>query len=73
MTIDLRGRSAMADHMVIASGRSARQVGASLLASAGVLGIIGGLAAATLVVGSILAVVQSDVKRMMAYSSFLVL
>ena len=28
MTIDLRGRSAMADHMVIASGRSARQVGA---------------------------------------------
>ncbi len=28
MTIDLRGRSAIADHMVIASGRSARQVGA---------------------------------------------
>ncbi len=28
MTIDLRGRSSMADHMVIASGRSARQVGA---------------------------------------------
>ncbi|WP_336385797.1 ribosome silencing factor [Paracoccus stylophorae] len=28
MTIDLRGRSPMADHMVIASGRSARQVGA---------------------------------------------
>lgn len=28
VTIDLRGRSAMADHMVIASGRSARQVGA---------------------------------------------
>ena len=27
MTIDLRGRSAMADHMVIASGRSSRQVG----------------------------------------------
>ncbi|RJE88168.1 ribosome silencing factor [Paracoccus onubensis] len=27
VTIDLRGRSAMADHMVIASGRSARQVG----------------------------------------------
>ncbi len=26
MTIDLRGRSAMADHMVIASGRSSRQV-----------------------------------------------
>ena len=26
MTIDLRGRSAMADHMVIASGRNARQV-----------------------------------------------
>nr|WP_241865419.1 ribosome silencing factor [Paracoccus salsus] len=26
VTIDLRGRSAMADHMVIASGRSARQV-----------------------------------------------
>ena len=28
VSIDLRGRSAMADHMVIASGRSARQVGA---------------------------------------------
>ena len=28
VTIDLRGRSAMADHMVIASGRSSRQVGA---------------------------------------------
>lgn len=28
MTIDLRGRSAMADHMVIASGRSSRQVAA---------------------------------------------
>lgn len=28
VTIDLRGRSAMADHMVIASGRSARQVAA---------------------------------------------
>lgn len=28
VTIDLRGRSAMADHMVICSGRSARQVGA---------------------------------------------
>ena len=28
MTIDLRGRSAMADHMVIASGRNARQVAA---------------------------------------------
>lgn len=28
VTIDLRGRSAMADYMVIASGRSARQVGA---------------------------------------------
>ncbi|MDB6178763.1 ribosome silencing factor [Paracoccus sp. Z330] len=28
VTIDLRGRSSMADHMVIASGRSARQVGA---------------------------------------------
>lgn len=28
ITIDLRGRSAMADHMVIASGRSSRQVGA---------------------------------------------
>ncbi|MEH6787365.1 MAG: ribosome silencing factor [Paracoccus sp. (in: a-proteobacteria)] len=28
VTIDLRGRSAIADHMVIASGRSARQVGA---------------------------------------------
>ncbi|WCR12424.1 ribosome silencing factor [Paracoccus stylophorae] len=28
VTIDLRGRSPMADHMVIASGRSARQVGA---------------------------------------------
>lgn len=28
VTIDLRGRTAMADHMVIASGRSARQVGA---------------------------------------------
>lgn len=28
VTIDLRGRSALADHMVIASGRSARQVGA---------------------------------------------
>ena len=27
VSIDLRGRSAMADHMVIASGRSARQVG----------------------------------------------
>ncbi|GLS81170.1 ribosome silencing factor [Paracoccus marinus] len=27
VTIDLRGRSAMADHMVIASGRSSRQVG----------------------------------------------
>lgn len=26
VTIDLRGRSAMADHMVICSGRSARQV-----------------------------------------------
>jgi ribosome-associated protein len=26
--IDLRGRSSMADHMVIASGRSSRQVGA---------------------------------------------
>ncbi len=26
MTIDLRGRSAMADHMVIATGRSTRQV-----------------------------------------------
>nr|WP_240558682.1 ribosome silencing factor [Paracoccus contaminans] len=26
VTIDLRGRSAMADHMVIASGRNARQV-----------------------------------------------
>ncbi len=26
MTIDLRGRSAMADHMVIATGRNARQV-----------------------------------------------
>lgn len=26
MTIDLRGRSAMADYMVIASGRNARQV-----------------------------------------------
>lgn len=26
LTIDLRGRSAMADHMVIASGRSSRQV-----------------------------------------------
>ncbi|WP_255418674.1 ribosome silencing factor [Paracoccus sp. JM45] len=28
VSIDLRGRSAMADHMVIASGRSSRQVGA---------------------------------------------
>lgn len=28
VTIDLRGRTAMADHMVIASGRSARQVSA---------------------------------------------
>ena len=28
VTIDLRGRSAMADHMVICSGRSARQVAA---------------------------------------------
>ncbi len=28
VVIDLRGRSEMADHMVIASGRSARQVGA---------------------------------------------
>lgn len=28
VTIDLRGRSAMADHMVIATGRSARQVSA---------------------------------------------
>lgn len=28
VSIDLRGRSAIADHMVIASGRSARQVGA---------------------------------------------
>nr|WP_245847006.1 ribosome silencing factor [Paracoccus seriniphilus] len=28
VTIDLRGRSSMADHMVIASGRSARQVSA---------------------------------------------
>ncbi|MFB2532870.1 ribosome silencing factor [Paracoccus sp. p4-l81] len=28
VAIDLRGRSAMADHMVIASGRSARQVAA---------------------------------------------
>lgn len=28
VTIDLRGRSAMADHMVICSGRSSRQVGA---------------------------------------------
>lgn len=28
VAIDLRGRSAMADHMVIASGRSARQVSA---------------------------------------------
>ncbi len=28
VTIDLRGRSAMADHMVIASGRNARQVAA---------------------------------------------
>ena len=28
VTIDLRGRSAMADHMVIASGRSSRQVSA---------------------------------------------
>lgn len=28
MTIDLRGRSSMADHMVIASGRSSRQVAA---------------------------------------------
>ena len=28
VTIDLRGRSAMADHMVIASGRSSRQVAA---------------------------------------------
>ncbi len=27
-SIDLRGRSAMADHMVIATGRSARHVGA---------------------------------------------
>lgn len=26
VTIDLRGRSAMADHMIIASGRNARQV-----------------------------------------------
>lgn len=28
ITIDLRGRTAIADHMVIASGRSSRQVGA---------------------------------------------
>ena len=28
VTIDLRGRSSMADHMVIASGRSTRQVAA---------------------------------------------
>ena len=28
VTIDLRGRSSVADHMVIASGRSSRQVGA---------------------------------------------
>lgn len=28
VTVDLRGKSAMADHMVIASGRSARQVAA---------------------------------------------
>lgn len=28
VSIDLRGRSSMADHMVIASGRSARQVAA---------------------------------------------
>ncbi|MEE2860131.1 MULTISPECIES: ribosome silencing factor [Paracoccus] len=28
VSIDLRGRTAMADHMVIASGRSSRQVGA---------------------------------------------
>ena len=28
MQIDLRGRSSMADHMVIASGRSSRQVAA---------------------------------------------
>lgn len=28
LSIDLRGRSSMADHMVIASGRSARQVAA---------------------------------------------
>jgi ribosome-associated protein len=28
VTIDLRGRSSMADHMVIASGRSSRQVAA---------------------------------------------
>lgn len=28
VTIDLRGRTAIADHMVIASGRSSRQVGA---------------------------------------------
>ncbi|MGL4311287.1 MAG: ribosome silencing factor [Paracoccaceae bacterium] len=28
VTIDLRGKSEMADHMVIASGRSSRQVGA---------------------------------------------
>ena len=28
VSIDLRGRSAMADHMVIASGRSSRQVAA---------------------------------------------
>ena len=28
MQIDLRGKSAMADHMVVCSGRSSRQVGA---------------------------------------------
>ncbi|MEM8629839.1 MAG: ribosome silencing factor [Pseudomonadota bacterium] len=28
VTIDLRGKSEMADHMVVASGRSSRQVGA---------------------------------------------
>ncbi|MFS4439367.1 ribosome silencing factor [Paracoccaceae bacterium GXU_MW_L88] len=28
VTIDLKGKSSMADHMVIASGRSSRQVGA---------------------------------------------
>ena len=47
--IDLRGRSEMADHMVIASGRSSRQVGAiaekvmeELKARAGVIGRVEG-------------------------------